>query len=417
MHYFKYKGKTLFCENISVAKLMDKYGTPLFIYSQKTILDHFNKLKKAFSSLDALICYSVKVNSNICILNLLTKKGSGLDIVSGGELFLAKQVGCPGKKIVYASVGKTDKEIKDAINYEILMFNVESIPELKRMNRIARQLKKKPKVALRFNPNVDAKTHKYITTGKKENKFGMDEETVKKLILNNQDYSYLDIVGLHMHIGSQITQSSPYINAIKNAARLINFLKKQGIALKYLNIGGGLGIIYDKEKPQTAKAFAKKVLPLLKKLKLKIILEPGRFIVGNAGILASKVTYVKETRTKKFIIVDAAMNDLLRPSLYGAYHNIMPVVKSANNKQKSIKKADVVGPICESGDFLGKDRLINVEESEGIAVFAAGAYAFSMSSNYNSRPRAAEVLVRGSRDYLIRKRETYKDLINKEIIV
>ena len=245
----------------------------------------------------------------------------------------------------------------------------------------------------------------------------MDEETVKKLILNNQDYSYLDIVGLHMHIGSQITQSSPYINAIKNAARLINFLKKQGIALKYLNIGGGLGIIYDKEKPQTAKAFAKKVLPLLKKLKLKIILEPGRFIVGNAGILASKVTYVKETRTKKFIIVDAAMNDLLRPSLYGAYHNIMPVVKSANNKQKSIKKADVVGPICESGDFLGKDRLINVEESEGIAVFAAGAYAFSMSSNYNSRPRAAEVLVRGSRDYLIRKRETYKDLINKEIIV
>ncbi len=417
MHYFTFKEKGLYCENSKVADLAQTFGTPLYVYSAKTILDHFYKIKKAFRSLNPLICYSVKANSNLSIIKLLVDNGAGLDIVSGGELYRAKQVKCPAKKIVYASVGKTEKEIKDAINSKILMFNVESLPELERIERAAKKSKIKVNVSLRFNPDVAPKTHSYITTGKKETKFGMDEETVKRIFINRKNYPDLSIIGIHIHIGSQIQEARPFIQAIKRVEKIVNALKDKKIFLKYLNIGGGLGIIYDREKPQTAVEFAKKVLPLLKRIGLQVILEPGRFIVGNAGILVTKVTYIKDTPQKRFIIVDAAMNDLARPSLYGAYHEITPLMRIPKTEHRKPKLADVVGPICESGDFLGKSRDLAVNEGEYLAIFSAGAYGFSMSSNYNSRIRAAEVLVKGNKAYLVRKRETYKDLVSKEIIV
>ncbi|NQT28650.1 MAG: diaminopimelate decarboxylase [Candidatus Omnitrophica bacterium] len=415
MDYFSFKKNSLYCDNLGVRGLASKFGTPLYVYSAKTILGHFLKLKSAFSSLKPLICYSVKANSNLSLLKLLTSKGSGLDIVSGGELYRAKRINCPAKKIVYASVGKTDAEIRDAINYGILMFNIESLPELVRVNNISRKLGKKTKVALRFNPGVSPGTHAYITTGKKETKFGMDEEEIKCIFACCDKYPNLSIVGIHMHIGSQITKAAPFIKTFKKANRVIRELKSKGIELEYFNIGGGLGIVYDKERPQTAKEFAKKVLPLLKESGLKIVLEPGRFIVGNAGILVTKVIYLKETAQKNFIIIDAAMNDLARPSLYGAYHKIVSLTKDPSTK--SAKIADIVGPICESGDFLGKGRKIKAKAGDYIAILGAGAYGFSMSSNYNSRPRAAEVLVKNRRAYLIRKREGYQDLIKGEIIV
>lgn len=415
MHYFSFKKENLYCENIKVQDLTAKFGTPLYIYSSKTILGHFIKLRNAFSKLKPLICYSVKANSNLSILKLLTSAGAGLDIVSGGELYRARKVNCPGGKIVYASVGKTDREIKDAIDYGILMFNVESIPELERIEAIAKILKKRVRVALRLNPDVEPGTHAYITTGKRETKFGMDIQTVKKIFLNRGDYPHLTIEGLHMHIGSQITKASPFIKAIKKAKELLNELEKQSVKLKYLNIGGGLGIIYDKEKPQTAKEFASKIIPLISGLKLKLVFEPGRFIAGNAGILATKVIYIKKSPKKRFVVVDAAMNDLARPSLYEAYHKIVPVTMLKVKKDKRL--ADVVGPICESGDFLGKSRQLDVSKGEVIAVMGTGAYGFSMSSNYNSRPRAAEVLIKNNKAYLIRKREDYKDLIKKELLI
>jgi len=424
MDYFNFKKGSLHCENLSVKSLASKFGTPLYVYSAKTILGHFLKLKSAFSPLAPLICYSVKANSNLSLLKLLVSRGSGLDIVSGGELYRAKKIKCLAKKIVYASVGKTDTEISDAIKYGILMFNIESLPELERVNKISGELKKKTKVALRFNPDVRPGTHAYITTGKKETKFGIDEGALKSIFASRTKYPNLNIVGIHIHIGSQITKADPFIKTFKKANRVIRELKKTGIKLEYLNIGGGLGIIYDNERPQTAKEFAKRVLPLLGESGLKIVLEPGRFIVGNAGILVSKVIYLKETDQKNFIIIDAAMNDLSRPSLYGAYHRIVPLVGRMKDKaclparQGGRKKlADVVGPVCESGDFLGKGRKIKAKSGDLIAVLGAGAYGFSMSSNYNSRPRVAEVLVRNKKAYLIRKRENYQDLIDGEIII
>jgi len=351
-------------------------------------------------------------------MKLLVDQGAGLDIVSGGELYRAKKVKCPAKKIVYASVGKTDSEIKEAIDYGILMFVVESLAELRRINALARRLKQRVDVALRLNPDVEPKTHSYIITGKKETKFGMDIDTVRDILLAREVYPQLNIIGIHIHIGSQITESTPYVKAIRKVAKLIDELARAGVRLKYFDIGGGLGIVYDKEKAQTAGSFAKEVLPLLKSIDLKVILEPGRFIVGNSGILVTKVTYLKTTPKKKFIIVDAGMNDLIRPSLYGAYHNIVALKKNKQRTGKEAKKlADVVGPICESGDFLGKARKLKVGEGEYLAVMAAGAYSFSMSSNYNSRPRAAEVLVKNNKVYRIRRREKYPDLIKGERIV
>ncbi len=416
MHYFYYRKNELYCEQARVEDIACRYGTPLYIYSKKTLLDQFLKIKKAFLTVKPLICYSVKANSNLSLLKILVKQGAGLDIVSGGELFRAGKVRCPANRVVYASVGKTDIEILDAIKYGILMFNVESVPELDRINKIAASVGKKVKAALRVNPDVDPHTHAYITTGKKETKFGIDIATAENVFVNKKQYPFCTVCGVHIHIGSQITEAAPFVKAIKKISVLIKKLRFRGAVIEYLNIGGGLGIVYDKEKPQTAAAFAGKIVPLLKKLEVKVILEPGRFIVGNAGILVAGVTYVKETAQKKFVIVDAGMNDLMRPSLYNAYHSIQPV--SLLQQEKSVRKTvDIVGPICESGDFLGKDRHLTVSRGDHIAVFGAGAYGFSMSSQYNSRPRAAEVLVDGKKVSLIRKRESYKDLIVREIIV
>jgi diaminopimelate decarboxylase len=416
MHEFKYVNNQLYCEKVKVADLAQKYGTPLYVYSYHTLISHFVKLQDAFRSIDPLICYSVKANSNLAILKALVDKGAGLDIVSGGELYRALQVGCPAEKIVYASVGKTDKEIEEAIRHKILFFNVESVPELENINRIAKSLNRVVQVAIRINPDVEPKTHKYITTGKLTNKFGIDLKAAQQILLVRKAFANAKINGLHIHIGSQITESAPYVAAISKIADFIAKLRKKGVKLEYLNIGGGLGIIYDKEIPQTAQKFAQKALPLLKKTGLKIIMEPGRFIVGNAGILVTKVLYVKSTPKKKFVIVDGGMNDLIRPALYGAYHNIVPLGSQVTSC-KSQQKVDVVGPICESGDFFAKERkLPKVKAGDYLAVMSAGAYGFSMASNYNSRRRPEEVMVVKSEHFVIRKRETYEDLTRNEIV-
>lgn len=415
MHDFKYKNNRLYCEGVSVESLAKKFGTPLYVYSRATLLNHYNKIKTAFREINPLICYSVKANSNLSILKSLVGAGSGLDIVSGGELFRAIKAGCPANKIVYASVGKTDGEIRVSIKRGILFFNVESIAELENINRIAKVFNKKANIAIRINPDVEPKTHKFITTGKLTNKFGIDFNSAFDIIVQRHKFGNLKICGLHIHIGSQITESTPYVAALLKVISFIKKLKSCGISLEYLNIGGGLGIIYDKENPQTAEKFARKVLPLLKNTGLKIIMEPGRFIVGNAGIFLTKVLYIKSTPLKKFVIVDGGMNDLIRPALYEAYHQVLPVAKFPDAPSE---KVDVVGPICESADYFAKGRNIaRVKPGEYLAVMSAGAYGYSMASNYNSRRRAAEVLVSGNKATLIRKRETFTDLIQNEIIV
>jgi len=416
MHDFKKKNNRLFCEQVSLDDIARKVGSPVFVYSKKTILDHFNKLKTAFKEMDPLICYSMKANSNLTICKILKDAGAGIDIVSGGELYRAKAIKVSAKKIVYASVGKTKEEIESAIKAGILFFNIESVAELKQINAIAKRLGKKQKVAIRVNPDVAAKTHKYITTAKKQNKFGIDVKTTKEIFFKmSKSLENLEICCIHLHIGSQIEHVDPFIEALKKGVKLIELLSKKGANITHINIGGGLGIIYDKEKPQTAKEYAKSIIPILAGKNLKLILEPGRFIMGNAGVLLTKIIYVKDTSVKRFYIVDAAMNDLLRPSFYEAYHGIIPVIEK---KKAKLKKADIVGPVCESGDFLAKQRLLPacLSQDDILAVMSAGAYGFSMSSNYNSRRRAAEVLVDGDKYKIIRRRETYSELIKNEII-
>ncbi len=418
MHEFKYKNNHLYCETIKVEDITRRIPTPFYLYSYKTLIDHYRKLEKAFSSVKPLICYSMKANSNLSICRALVKAGAGLDIVSGGELFKALKVGVNPAKIVYASVGKTEAEIEQAVKAKILLFNVESEPELQLINDVSRRLNRETRVSLRLNPGVKADTHHYITTGAMFNKFGLDFSAAKNILFARSKYSNLQIIGLHLHIGSQITEAKPYLKAI---SKTINFIKKinhRSVNIEYLNIGGGLGIVYKEERPQTAQEFARAILPLLKPLRQKIILEPGRFIVGNSGILVAKVLYVKEAPVKKFVIVDAGMNDLIRPSLYNAYHEILPLAKSQNKKSKvKNQKFDVVGPICESGDFLAKDRIMPLLKSgDMLAVMGAGAYGFSMSSNYNSRPKLAEVMVIKNKFYITRKRETYSDLIKGETV-
>ncbi|HDQ25700.1 MAG TPA: diaminopimelate decarboxylase, partial [bacterium] len=405
---------SLYAEDVDTALLAKRYGTPLFVYSRRTIIEHFRKIKAAFAGIDPLICYSVKANSNVSILKVMKDEGAGFDIVSGGELYRVLLTGADPKKIVYAGVGKTKEEIEYALKAGILMFNAESAGELKAINAAAKKARKTASVALRINPDVDARTHRYITTAKKENKFGIDIVLAHSLFNAAKKYRHIAIKGIDMHIGSQITTVQPYIDAIAKLKKFIAQLRREGHAVEYFNLGGGMGVIYDEEKPATADMFASAVRPHIEGLDVKLIMEPGRFIIGNAGILVSSVIYVKKGINKDFLIVDAAMNDLLRPSLYSAYHRIIPV---APQKGKD-RVYDIVGPICESGDFLGKDRRLPVLKEGGlIAVRTAGAYGMAMSSNYNSRPRAAEVLVSGSAHRLIRARETYRDIVAKEIKV
>ncbi len=414
MHDFTYVKGNLYCEQVRVSDIVKKTGTPAYIYSHKTLVDHVAKIQKAFQSVRPLICYSMKANSNLAVLKALTQQGAGLDIVSGGELYRAKRISCDPKKIVYAGVGKTDEEIADAIQYGILLFNVESVPELAAINRVAKKLKQKALVSLRINPGVDPHTHDHIATGKPESKFGMDLPAAEAVFKKAADYAAVSVCGLHVHIGSQITSGEPFVEAFKKVLAFVDRLEKQRIAIQYLNLGGGLGVIYSDEKPQTADQFAKKILPLFKKRKFQIIFEPGRFVAANAGILVGKVLFVKRTQVKNFAIVDTAMNDLIRPTLYGAHHEVWPL-RQNGKAQKWVY--DVVGPVCESGDFLAKDRYIQeLQEGDFVAFMSSGAYGFVMASNYNSRPRSCEVLVKGKRFEVIRRRETFHDLVQAESI-
>ena len=415
MHYFRYKNNNLYCEDVRVSRIVRKFGSPCYIYSYRTLIEHFRKLKNAFKEVNPLICYSVKANSNLSICRALVREGAGLDVVSGGELFRALKIRTNPRKIVFAGVGKTDREIRQAIKAGILFFNVESEAEIERIQQIAIKLRKSVNVCLRVNPEVNPHTHKYIKTAKKESKFGLSFSIARNIILNRQRYFNVHIKGLHIHIGSQITQTRPFVHAVRKVSTFIKEMGEHDVRFEYLNIGGGMGIVYKKEMAKTADIFARDLVPMLKKLNLKIILEPGRFIVGSAGILVSRVTHVKKTESKRFVILDCGMNDLIRPSLYEAYHDILPLNK-ASSRLKNFTY-DVVGPICETGDFLAKARSMpQVESGQHLAIMGAGAYGFTMSSNYNSRLRAVEILVKGKRCFLIRKRETYYDLIKKERI-
>ncbi len=411
MHYFEYRNGKLFAEDVSVEDLVKEHDTPLYIYSAKTFKRHFEAFDSAFEGIDHLTCYSVKANSNLCILKMLSEMGSGMDIVSGGELFRALKAGVDPQKIVYSGVGKREHEIREALISDILMFNVESRQELEKINQVAVEMNTKARISLRINPDVDPKTHPYISTGLKKNKFGLDIEQALESYKLARDLSGIDPVGIDCHIGSQLTSIEPFIEALNRIKKFHLQLKDLGIEIKYLDLGGGLGITYDEETPPHPVEFGKAIKENLKDLNLTLILEPGRVIAGNAGILVTKVLYTKESPSKNFIIVDAAMNDLLRPSLYGSFHRI----ECAEQKDGPAKMADVVGPICETGDFLAQDREIReVDQDELLAVFSAGAYGFTMSSQYNSRPRGAEVIVDGDKVTLARRREVYFDLVDLE---
>ncbi len=413
MNYFQYKNNELYAEDVPVSRLVAEFGTPLYIYSYNTLLRHFRAYEDAFNGYPHIVCFALKANSNSAILKLFAKSGSGADVVSGGELFRALKAGIPAKKIVYAGVGKTEEEIKYALKSKILMFNVESGDELREIDRIAGEMKLKAPVALRINPDIDAKTHPYITTGMKKHKFGIQIEDALEYYKLANTLKNISVVGIHKHIGSQLTEISPFVDALKRLLVLIDELNAQGIKIDNLDIGGGLGITYRNETPPNPSQLARNILPLLKGRQMNVILEPGRSIVGNAGMLVTKTLYIKEGVEKKFVIVDAGMNDLVRPSLYDAYHHIQPLKK--NRRDKIL--ADIVGPICESGDFIAKNREIAaVKKGEYLAVMSAGAYGFSMSSNYNSRPRVAEVMVKGKKYALVRKRETFNDLIRGESV-
>lgn len=413
MHFFSYKGNELYAEDVPVRTLAEKYGTPLYIYSYKTLLRNFKAYGDAFKDYPHIICYALKANTNGAILRLFAKNGAGADIVSGGELFRALKAGISPEKIVYAGVGKTEEEIRSALKLKILMFNVESEDELREINRVAGSMRLKAPIALRINPDIDPLTHPYISTGMKEHKFGI---AIKDAIENYRLASSLrniKVVGVHKHIGSQITDISPFVDAMKRILILVDELKRLNFKIIYLDIGGGLGISYLDERPPLPGDMAKKLLPLIDKREITLIMEPGRSIVGNAGILITKTLYLKKGVGKDFIIVDAGMNDLMRPSLYDAYHHIIPVVKNRRSKIT----ADIVGPICESGDFLAMGRRIqSVNRGEYLSVMSAGAYGMSISSNYNSRPSIAEVMVKGRTHSLIRKRGTYEDLVRDEMI-
>jgi len=413
MHFFKYHRNELFAEDVAVKALAEKYGTPLYVYSYNTLLRHFRAYSDAFNDYPHIICFALKANPNISILRLFAKYGGGADIVSGGELYKALKAGIPSQKIVYAGVGKTEEEIHLSLRSKILMFNVESEDELREINRIAGIMRRKAPVALRINPDIDPETHPYIATGLKRHKFGIPIEDAVEHYRIASSLKNIKVIGIHKHIGSQITKVSPFVDALRSILLLMDKLNAEGLSIQYLDIGGGLGISYKDEEPPVPEDLARNLIPLLKGRKLTLIVEPGRSIVGNAGILVTRVLYLKKGEEKEFAIVDAGMNDLIRPSLYSAYHRILPVIR----KQRSAVLYDVVGPICESGDFLAKEReLKEVKRGEYLAVMGAGAYGFSMSSNYNCRPKAAEVMVKDREHFLIRERETYYDLLRSEKI-
>jgi diaminopimelate decarboxylase len=424
MDHFSYRDRILHCEDVPVPALAEKYGTPLYVYSQRTLLHHLSQLQTAFAAVNPLICYSIKSNPNLSICKLMAEHGAGFDVTSGGELFRALKAGGTGAKIVYAGAGKTDVEIRDGLANSVHLFNVESEAELITLGEVAKAMDKVARVALRVNPDLPPKTHAKTDTSVKGVKFGLDIDTVLEFAQKVIGHPSVRIVGLHMHLGSPILSVEPYRQGIEKGLVLIDKLRRQGHRIDTWNMGGGFGIHYRKQEALPASAFAEVILPGIKKADCKLILEPGRFIVGNAGILVSRVIYTKESGGKEFVIQDAAMNDLIRPTLYDSFHRIWPVQPAAEFPAPpadyeidiaGTRRVDVVGPVCESGDFLAKGRALPpMHRGDLLATFSAGAYGMAMSSNYNGRPRAAEVLVDGATPRLVRRRETFEDLIRPE---
>jgi diaminopimelate decarboxylase len=412
MNWFTYKDGELYAEDVRLSALADDYGTPLFVYSRKTLERHIVSIDGAFSGIDHLTCYSVKANSSGALLAIMAQHGLGADIVSGGELYRALRAGFPASRIVYSGVGKTPEEIRAALDAGILMFNVESVSELHMIDRIAHEAGKKAPVSFRINPDVDPKTHPYISTGLKKNKFGIPHSRAVEIYREAAVLPNIEVIGIDAHIGSQLIDVTPFGEVAKRLASLIDDIQALGITLKIIDIGGGLGIKYNNEEAPDPSLWAQEIAPIIKRTGCRLIIEPGRSMVGNAGVMVTRVLYRKENEDKTFVVVDAGMNDLARPSLYGSYHTILPVSETNASAPAVV---DVVGPICESGDFLAKERSIRAPREGGyLAVMSAGAYGMSMSSNYNSRPRAAELLVDGDTVMVIRSRETYEDLVARE---
>jgi diaminopimelate decarboxylase len=435
MHFFHYRDGTLHCEDVDLARVAEKFGTPVYVYSAGTILDHYARLNTALAPLDHLICYAVKANSNRAILKLLAAAGAGFDIVSGGELFRVLAAGGDPAKCTFAGVGKSQDEIEYALEQRVYSFNVESEAELESVDRIASAKNLRAGIALRVNPDIDPHTHEYISTGSHENKFGIAVDHVLAVYERAAKMRNIDIVGVQMHIGSQITEANPFASAIKKVAPIVRELKSK-YEIKFFSIGGGMGIIYRRaldsgsgkwwhDHGGESSAFsigdyADAIMPPLRELGIRILVEPGRFLIGNAGVLLTRVSYIKKSGAKKFAIVDAGMNDLIRPALYQSYHEIVPVKESSTSKNKSRtnkkERVDIVGPVCESGDFFARDReMPELHEGDLLAIMSAGAYGFVMASNYNSRPLPSEVLVRGDKFALIRQRQTWEDLASGEV--
>ena len=431
MHSFHYRNGQLHCEDVDLAQVAEKFGTPTYVYSAGTILDHYARLDAALAALDHLICYAVKANSNRAILKLLADAGAGFDIVSGGELSRVLAAGGDPAKCTFAGVGKSPEEIEYALEQGVCSFNVESEAELDHINRIAGAKETRAPIALRVNPDVDPHTHEYISTGLHENKFGIALDRIGAVYEQAAKMRNVEIVGVQMHIGSQIAEGKPFASAIGKVAPIVRELKSK-YGIKFLSVGGGMGIVYQRALESgsgkwwhehssesfafSVRDYAGAIVPPLRELDVRILVEPGRFLVGNAGVLLTRVRYIKKSGAKTFAIVDAAMNDLIRPALYHSYHEIVPVCRASAAADATMEKIDIVGPVCESGDFFALDReMPELHEGDLLAIMSAGAYGFVMASNYNSRPLSAEALVRGDKFVLIRKRQTWEDLVRGEI--
>ncbi len=413
MDLFNYKNETLYCEDIPIPQIAEKVGTPFYLYSKNTLLRHYQRLDESLAEIDHIICYGMKANPTLAICKALADAGSGADVVSGGELKRALQVGIPPEKIVFNGNGKTPQELKAGLEADILMFNADSEGELILLSRLAGEMGRKARVALRVNPDIDPRTHPYISTGLKESKFGVGIENALELYKEASAMPNIEMVGIHKHIGSQIVELSPFVDSLERIVALFDELSRSGFNMRYIDMGGGIGITYNEEEPPSLEEYVGAIQPIIKGSGRTLIVEPGRVIMGNAGILVTRVTYVKKSAAKNFIVVDGAMNDLIRPSLYQAYHRILPVTRSAEDAETI--KADVVGGICESGDFFARDRELPAPEAgDLITVMSAGAYGSAMSSNYNSRPLLAEVMVDGTRMEIIRRRQTYEEMVALE---
>ena len=415
MNSFTQKNETLHAENVALNQIASEFGTPCYVYSKSALTQAFERFSAGFAAANHLVCFAVKSNPSLAILNLFATLGAGFDIVSGGELARVLAAGGDPKKIVFSGVGKTAVEMQAALKAGIFCFNVESASELNRLNKVASDMGKIAPVSLRVNPNVDAKTHPYISTGLKNNKFGVAYEDALSIYQQAAAMSNIAIHGVDCHIGSQITELSPFLDAFDRVLLLVDALEEHGIHIQHIDLGGGIGICYSDETPPEFNAYAAAMLTKLGKRNVKLVFEPGRALVGNAGVLLTKVEYIKHTESKNFAIVDAAMNDLMRPALYDAYHDIKPV--QTRSDQSSALTYEIVGPVCESGDFLGHDRKLALAEGDLLAIMSAGAYGMSMASNYNTRPRAVEIMVDGSQCHVIRKRERIADLFALEAVL